>query len=62
MSNDHSTRGYIKDASYPTTYFRERSPVWLNYVAALSGAAPRVQPFVAGFVVRYIRARRTSAP
>ena len=42
MPNDHSTRGYIKDASYPTTYFRELSPVWLNYVAVLSGAVPRV--------------------
>lgn len=33
--------GYILDASYPTTFFRELSPVWLNYVAALNGAAPR---------------------
>ncbi|MCZ6616556.1 MAG: class I SAM-dependent methyltransferase [Gammaproteobacteria bacterium] len=41
MPDDHPPRGYIKDASYPTTYFRELSPVWLNYVAALGGAVPR---------------------
>jgi len=41
MSDDHSSRGYVKDASYPITYFHELSPVWLNYVAALGGVAPR---------------------
>ncbi|MCZ6855011.1 MAG: class I SAM-dependent methyltransferase, partial [Gammaproteobacteria bacterium] len=41
MSDDHSPRGYVKDASYPTTYFRELAPVWLNYVAALGGVEPR---------------------
>lgn len=41
MSDDHSSRGYVKDASYPITYFHELAPVWLNYVAALGGVAPR---------------------
>ena len=33
--------GYATDALYPDTYFRELSPVWLNYVAALGGGQPR---------------------
>ncbi len=41
MSNAPTAHGYIEDAVYPSTYFRELSPVWLNYVAALGGAAPR---------------------
>jgi SAM-dependent methyltransferase len=36
-----TAHGYIDDAVYPTTYFRELSPVWLNYVAAIRGATPR---------------------
>lgn len=41
MSRAESTRGYVVGASYPATYFRELSPVWLNYVATLNGTAPR---------------------
>lgn len=41
MTNENLPHGYVKDAGYPTTYFRELSPVWLNYVAALGGLAPR---------------------
>ena len=39
--------GYVTDASYPDRFHRELSPAWLNYVAALNGAAPRDldQPF-----------------
>jgi SAM-dependent methyltransferase len=33
--------GYVTDASYPDRFHRELSPAWLNYVAALKGAAPR---------------------
>lgn len=39
--------GYVMDTSYADTFFRELSPAWLNYVAALNGASPRdlKQPF-----------------
>lgn len=39
--------GYVMDTAYPDTFFRELSPVWLNYVAALNGARPRLldEPF-----------------
>lgn len=40
MSTD-ATLGYVTDTTYPDTFFRELSPVWLNYVAALNGARPR---------------------
>jgi SAM-dependent methyltransferase len=33
--------GYITDTTYADTFFRELSPAWLNYVAALHGVAPR---------------------
>jgi SAM-dependent methyltransferase len=33
--------GYVTDTTYADTFFRELSPVWLNYVAALHGVAPR---------------------
>jgi len=42
MTTAHPAHGYIEDAFYPTTYFRELSPVWLNYVAAIRGAVPRI--------------------
>lgn len=35
------TTGYVLDTSYTDRFFRELSPVWLNYVAALNGYAPR---------------------
>jgi SAM-dependent methyltransferase len=41
MSDSNGSEGYVEGASYPVTFFRELSPVWLNYVAALNGAAPR---------------------
>lgn len=34
-------RSYVTDTSYPDTFFRELSPVWLNYVAVLGGVPPR---------------------
>lgn len=39
--------GYVTDIAYPETFFRELSPVWLNYVAALGQVPPRdlEQPF-----------------
>jgi SAM-dependent methyltransferase len=33
--------GYVTDTTYADTFFRELSPAWLNYVAALNGIAPR---------------------
>ena len=34
-------RGYVTDTPYPDTFFKELSPAWLNYVAAVNGLAPR---------------------
>jgi SAM-dependent methyltransferase len=41
------SHGYVTDTSYADKFFRELSPTWLNYVAAINGGAPRVldQPF-----------------
>ncbi|HEX6096671.1 MAG TPA: class I SAM-dependent methyltransferase [Thermoanaerobaculia bacterium] len=41
------TNGYVLDTSYTDRFFRELSPVWLNYVAALNGHPPRpiTRPF-----------------
>jgi SAM-dependent methyltransferase len=36
-----SKDSYGTEAIYPDTYFRELSPVWLNYVAALAGIQAR---------------------
>jgi SAM-dependent methyltransferase len=33
--------GYVTDTTYADTFFRELSPAWLNYVAALNGVPPR---------------------
>jgi SAM-dependent methyltransferase len=33
--------GYVTDTPYADTFFRELSPAWINYVAALNGVAPR---------------------
>jgi hypothetical protein len=33
--------GYVTDTTYADTFFRELSPAWLNYVAALNGVRPR---------------------
>lgn len=42
MSTDASwSQGYVTDTLYTESYFRELSPVWLNYVAALNGCHPR---------------------
>ena len=41
-------RGYVTDTSYTDQFFRELSPAWLNYVAALNGAPSR--RLEAGFV------------
>jgi SAM-dependent methyltransferase len=40
--------GYVTDVAYPETFFRELSPVWLNYVAALGQVPARDlrQPFM----------------
>jgi SAM-dependent methyltransferase len=47
MSNPDWSQGYVTDTTYSDRFFRELSPVWINYVAALNGAAPRSldQPF-----------------
>jgi SAM-dependent methyltransferase len=33
--------GYVTDTTYADTFFRELSPSWLNYVAALNGVKPQ---------------------
>jgi SAM-dependent methyltransferase len=42
--------GYVTDTTYADTFFRELSPAWLNYVAALNGV--RSRPIDVGF--RYL--------
>jgi SAM-dependent methyltransferase len=41
------SHGYVTDTSYADKFFRELSPAWLNHVAAINGAAPRIldRPF-----------------
>lgn len=34
------TQGYVTDTLYTDSFFRELSPVWLNYVAVLKGCLP----------------------
>jgi SAM-dependent methyltransferase len=43
-----ATHGYVTDTSYTDQFFRELSPAWLNYVAALNGSVPR--PIAGAFV------------
>jgi SAM-dependent methyltransferase len=47
MSNPDWSQGYVTDTTYADRFFRELSPVWINYVAALNGVRPRSldQPF-----------------
>src|SRR5262249_3884885 len=42
-----TSHGYVTDTSYTDQFFRELSPAWLNYVAALNDTRPR--PLDAGF-------------
>jgi SAM-dependent methyltransferase len=45
MSHSGWSQGYVTDTNYTDHFFRELSPVWLNYVAALNGAPPhRLDP------------------
>ncbi|MFV2090937.1 MAG: methyltransferase regulatory domain-containing protein, partial [Pseudomonadales bacterium] len=37
MVSSSRTPDYLDDSNYPTTYFRELSPSWLNYVVSLNG-------------------------
>lgn len=41
------SQGYVTDTSYADKFFRELSPAWLNYVAAVNGGRPRIldKPF-----------------
>lgn len=41
MSNPNWSLGYVTDTAYADKFFRELSPAWLNYVAALNGVEPR---------------------
>jgi len=43
-----AAHGYVTDTSYTDQFFRELSPTWLNYAAALNGVAPR--PLEGAFV------------
>lgn len=38
--NNGRVSGYVTDTTYADTFFRELSPAWINYVAALNGAEP----------------------
>lgn len=40
MSDDDWSQGYVTDTTYVDRFFRELSPTWLNYVAALNGIKP----------------------
>src|SRR6185437_14547377 len=40
-SDAPAAAGYVTDVAYPETFFRELSPVWLNYVATLGRVPPR---------------------
>lgn len=41
MTHTARADGYVTDTTYADRFYRELSPVWLNYVAALNGTAPR---------------------
>jgi SAM-dependent methyltransferase len=41
ITDASASSGYILDTPYPETFFRELSPAWLNYVAALGGSPAR---------------------
>src|SRR5262249_13579294 len=41
MDDRNLSNGYVTDSGYADTFFRELSPVWLNYVARLNGTPPR---------------------
>jgi len=41
MNERHQSSGYVTDSGYADTFFRELSPVWLNYVARVNGVPPR---------------------
>lgn len=41
MHENSAHPGYVLDAPYPDTFFRELSPAWLNYVARLNGTRVR---------------------
>jgi len=41
VDQGNQARGYVTDTAYTASFFRELSPVWLNYVAALNGARMR---------------------
>ena len=47
--NDNAgwSQGYVTDTSYADKFFRELSPAWLNYVAAVNAGSPRIldRPF-----------------
>ena len=40
MQDSDRLQGYVTDASYTDRFFRELSPSWLAYVAALHGLTP----------------------
>jgi len=50
VNRNNGSVGYVTDTTYADTFFRELSPAWLNYVAALNGVTPR--PLDAAF--RYL--------
>src|ERR671928_430334 len=41
MSSADWSQGYVTDTTYVDKFFRELSPAWINYAAAINGVAPR---------------------
>ena len=41
MQPEDWSHGYITDQLYTDGFYRELSPAWMNYVAALNGCHPR---------------------
>ena len=41
LTDGNWSQGYVTDTIYTESFFRELSPAWLNYVAALNGCHPR---------------------
>ncbi len=40
MKNSLSLKGYVSDTTYADKFYKELSPVWLNYVAVTNGGHP----------------------
>lgn len=41
MDKNIFSQGYVSDTTYADKFYKELSPVWLNYVATINGGEPR---------------------